>query len=553
MSVKKTLCLIMSFIIVVSAFVFSSSAEDEMLYNSIRKIATVNAEDNDNYAFEYLFDRGYTGTITAVQNPDGTYCLCIVMADGSLSIVELNRDFSVKNTVAVPLELSAFLTFCKGEDGTYYLLFNQPLTLNERNKTALRVINVDQTGKKLRSLDMSGMASGAWLGIAEQNCGNSVMAANGNYLTGYIARDMFPVVTNAITGKEEFGQGGIVHQASYAFAIDLETFVQEEVVDSTVIPYASHSFHQFILKDGNDFLYVDRCDAEPYRAYHLTKMSGGLQWKELREGNSFIFKGPYAQNYTYGQLAGVVRCGGDYLLIGSYENTTSSLDRSAANIFVQKFDVSTLDSEPQTYLTSYTGTENDAGGYAGVRNPKAIKVDNNHIVVPYMLCNSKANISQMRVLLMNSNGDVIWDKAVEDNSDNPSIPKFGQVYFDSETQSIVWFSIVNKKLISNSISVDISAEEKTTENHEQTTVPESPTVPDTGETATTTKPVTLPNITVPETTAPAENTTAPAENTTAPAENTTAPQNPPEQSRSFWQKIVDFFVSIYNFFVSLFT
>lgn len=542
MNMKKALCLIMAFVIVASALIFSSSAENEKLYNSIQKIANISAVDNDNDAFELSYDHGYTGTVTTVQNPDGTFCLCVVMTDGSLSIIELNSDYTVKNTVAVPLELSSFLAFCKGNDGTYYLLFNQPLTIETRNSTALRVINVDQNGKKLRSLDMSGMATGSWLGIAEQNCGNSAITANGNYLTGYIARDMFPVVTNPITGKDEFKQNGTVHQASYAFAIDLETFVQQEVVDSTVIPYASHSFHQLILKDGNDFLYVDRCDAEPYRSYHLTKMSGGLQWKELREGNSFIFKGPYAQNYTYGQLAGVIRNGNKYLLIGSYENTTSSLDRSAANIFVQKFDVNTLDSESPKYLTSYSGSVNDADGYMGVRNPKAIKVDNGYIAVPYMLSNPTTRVTQIRVLLMNGSGDVIWDKAVEDNSDNPSVPRVGQVCFDSATQSIVWFTVVNKKLISNSISLDIPEAEDMTSNNEQTTVPETPSVPDSGETATavtTTKPVTQPNITVPE--------------TSAPAESPTEPQEPPQQGRSFWQMIVDFFVGIYNFFVSLFT
>ncbi len=542
MNAKKILCVVMAFVLVISAFIFSSSAESEKLSNDIKRIMSIDAVDNDNYAFELLFDRGYTSTITSVQNPDGTYCLCVVMNDGSLSIIELNSDYSVKNIVPVPLELSTFLAFCKGEDGTYYILFNQPLTIDTRDRTALRIINVDQTGKKLRSLDMSGMATGSWLGISSENCGNNVMTTNGNYLTGYIARDMFPVITNPITGKDEFRENGTVHQASYAFAVDLETFVQEEVADSTVIPYASHSFHQFILKDGKDFLYVDRCDAEPYRAYHLTKMSGGLQWKEMREGNSFIFKGSYSQNYTYGQLAGVVRSGNNYLLIGSYENTTSSLERSAANIFVQKFDVNMLSSQPQFYVTAYKGTESDENGYSGVRNPKALKIDDDLIAVPYMLCNPKTYVSQIRVLLMNADGEIIWDKAVEDNSDNPALPKVGQVYYDSATESIVWFTVVNKKLISNSIRIDIPEDEETSEKQEMTTVPETPSVPEQEETTTvqvTTKPTTTPSTTEPE--------------TSVPAENSTAPQTPPEQKQSFWDMIVSFFVGIYNFFVSLFT
>lgn len=540
MSKKKILCVVMVLVLVLSVFAFFSSAENAQLSNSITVIdRNTDAVDNDTYPFFGGLDRGYTTTVTSVRNPDGTYCLCIVMSDGSLEILELNRNYSIKNSVSVPLELSTFLAFCKGEDGLYYLLFNQPLTIATRNRTALRVICVDQSGKKLRSLDMSGMASGSWLGIAEQNCGNSVMVTNGNYLTGFIARDMFPVYRNPVTGQDEFREGGTIHQSSYAFAIDLSTFTQESVIDSTDIPYASHSFHQSILKDGNDFLYIEKADAEPSRAYHLTKMSGGLQWKKLREGNSFIFKGPYAQNDTYGQLAGAVRCGNKYLLVGTYENTTSSLNKSAANIFIQKYDVSTLASEPQFYLTSYKGNETDAGGFEGARNAKVLKLNDDRLLIPYMLSNSIAKTAQIRMLLTDSNGNVVWDKGVEYNSDNPPIPKFGQVHYDSATESVVWFSVVNKKLIANSIKVDGLDSEPTTGDM-PTTAPSTPSVPDSGET-TTTQPATQPST---------QPTTQPS---AQPDNEPSVPSQDSQNEPSLWDKIVAFFVGIYNWFVSLFS
>lgn len=553
MNKKRMLCMVMAFVLALSVFVFSSSAENDQLVNSITIIDNnVDAVDNDLRPYFSRMDRGYITTITSVLNPDGTFCLCIAMNDGSLKILELNKDFSIKNTVSVPLELSTFLAFSKGEDGTYYLLFNQPLTIATRNQTALRVINVDQNGKKLRTLDMSGMTSGAWLGIAQHNCGNGAMITNGNYLTGYIARDMFPVVVNPVTGKDEFAEGGTIHQASYSFAIDLSTFTQVRVADSTVIPYASHSLQQAIIKDGNDFLYVDRSDAEPFRSYHLTKMSGGLQWKELREGNSFIFKGSYAQNDTYGQLAGAVRCGNKYLLVGTYENTTTSLDKSAANVFIQKFDVNTLESQPQFYLTSYNGKTGDAKGFVGARNPKVLKVNDDCILIPYMLNNSYLETKQIRMILTNSNGDVVWDKEVEYNSDNPPIPKFGQVHYDSATESVVWFSIVNKKLIANSISVDVPDSETTTGDQptvpsipdsgetttQPATAPTTPSVPDSGETTTSQSPIAPTSPSVPETSAPDETTTQP---------------EPPQNEPSFWDRVVAFFVGIYNWFVSLFS
>lgn len=537
------LCAIMSLVIVMSVVALSSSAEDEILKKSIKKIAAIDAADNDAATSYEWYDHGYTPNITAVQNPDGTYCLCVVMRDGSLSIIELNADYSVKNTVSVPAQLSCFVSFCKGTDGTYYVLFNQTLTVDIRNSTALRLVNIDTDGEVIRSLELSGMASGSWLGVASINCGNNAMTANGKYLTAYIARDMFPVKQNPITGKDEFTESGTVHQSSYAFAVDLENFTLVEVETATAIPYASHSFHQMILKDGNNFVYVDRGDAEPERAYHITKMSGDLQWKEQSEADSFIFKGDYADNNTYGQLGGIIRSGDKYMLVGSYENTTSSTDPSAANIFVQMFDAATLTPSDEFYLTSYTGIEDEDTGVDTVTNPKVIRANENYVLIPYMLSNHILHTEEMHVILADNNGEVIWDKTAEANSGDPVLPRYGQVYFDTDTQSVVWFSIVKGELVVNSVKINLSADEPDSDESttdEVTTVPSSPTEPEsTAPTQSTTVESSDVNPTVPEI-------------TTARPETTTQQPEPEEPELSLWDKIVNFFIGIYNFFVSLF-
>ncbi len=531
----KALCLLTVPILVLSVFGFSSFAEDETLCNNVTTIANIAAKDNDVITFFNGYDHGYTPNINAVQNPDGTYCLCIVMNDGSLSIIELNKDYSVRNTVAVPLQLSSFAAFCKGEDGTYYVLFSQPLTVNNRTSTALKLVNIGTDGKVIRSLELDGMASGSWLGIAEINCGNNAMTANGNYITGYIARDMFPVKQNPITGKDEFVAGGDVHQSSYAFAINLATFKQVEVEHMSAIPYASHSFHQYIIKDGDNFVYVDRGDALPKRAYHITKMSGDTQWRKLAQGDSFIFKGEYGDNHTYGQLGGFMRCGNKYVLIGSYQNTTESTDETSANIFVQSFDTETLAAQPQFYLTEYTGDNT-------VINPKAVSADEDYIAVPYMLCNDKLDTQEVHILLADNSGEVVWDKAVAGDGADAVLPRYGYVFYDETNDSIVWFTIVNGKLTANSVAVDLPDDDETTvPAGETTTAPELPSSPDdtTNETVSTTdKETTVPDITV-------------APTTPAP-ETTTSVQEPSGEKMTIWDKIVNFFVGIWNFFVSLF-
>ncbi len=532
-SIFKALCLLTVPLIVLSVLGFSSFAETETLCSSVNTVANIAATENDAITYFDGYDHGCTPNINAVQNPDGTYSLCIVMNDGSLSIIELNNDLSVKKTFAVSLQLSRFAAFCKGNDGTYYVLFSQPLTVNDRNATALKIVNIGTDGKEIRSLELSGMASGSWLGIADINCGNNAMIANGKYLTGYIARDMFPVRTNPLTGKDEFTADGEVHQSSYAFAIELDSFKQAEVEHMSAIPYASHSFHQYIINDGDDFVYVDRGDALPKRSYHITKMTGDTQWRKAAQGDSFIFKGEYADNHTYGQLGGFMRCGNSYMLTGSYQNISDSLEQTSANIFVQMFDGETLDGEPQFYLTDYTGDDT-------IINPKAVRADSDHVAIPYMLCNSKQGTQAIHILLADNSGEVIWDRAVEGDGEDAVLPRYGQVFYDSSSESIVWFTIVKGKLNANSITVELPEPDETSEpTGEVTTAPETTSVPDgaTDTTASTAdKQTTVPDITA-----------AP----TVP-ENESSVQEPAGEKQTIWNKIVDFFVGIWDFIVSLF-
>lgn len=531
----KTFSLLTLPFLVLSVLGFYSSAEKETLCNNVTTVATIAATDNDAITWFDGYDHGVIPNINAVQNPDGTYCLCVVMSDGSLSVIELNKDYSVKSSIAVPLELSEFAAFCKGDDGTYYILFAQPLTVDNRNGTALKVVNIGTDGKKIRSLELSGMASGSWLGIAEIHCGNNAMITNSKYLTGYIARDMFPVKTNPITGKDEFTASGRVHQSSYAFAIDLNTFSQVEADHVSAIPYASHSFHQYILSDGSDFVYIDRGDALPARSYLITKMSGGTLWRKIAEENSFVFKGEYACNNTYGQFGGFMRCGNKYMLTGSYQNTSDSLEETSANIFVQMFDSETLDSEPQFYLTDYTGDDT-------IINPKAVRADEDYVAMPYMLCNSKQGVEEIHILLADNSGEVVWDKAVKGDGSDAVLPRYGQIFYDNASDSVVWFTIVNGKLNVNSVAVELPESEETSEpTSEVTTAPEIPSSPD-GVTDTTVlvtdKETTVPDITV----APTE----PAPETTTQAQQSSGSEP------TIWDKIVSFFVGIWNFFMSLF-
>ncbi|MBQ2811917.1 MAG: hypothetical protein IJE63_01590, partial [Clostridia bacterium] len=451
----KVVCILTALLLTLSAGVLSGfAAEGKELEAAITPLTDVAAKDNDNIFASDGYDHGYVPTVTAVQNSDGSYAVCVDQTDGTLKIVETDGK-KATNEIIIEKELVDFGAFTKGTDGTYYVLFGNRIDDGDQSKTALRLVNYNADGEKIRSLDMPGNASGSFEGVAALGFGNNVLTENGTLITGYVGRLLFSASIE-----------GLVHQASYAFAVNTKTFKQVTVPNSTVIPYASHSFHQYILQDGDSLLYVDRSDALPSRSFHLTKMSGKADWSLLKKGDSYTFKGQAGYNDTFSQLGGVVKTSAGYLLVSSYQNTTDSTEASAANLVTQLFNPSTLASQPEKVLTDYSGIKAE-----GVTNPKAVLIGKDKVAVPYMISDQFNETKRMYVGFLDANGSLTDNKAVETDA---VLPRFGQVMYNDGTNSLEWFSVANGKLII--YSIDLSE----VFTPETTTAPPSVTEPTTG-------------------------------------------------------------------------
>lgn len=542
---KKLLCFMLILALTACAFAMQSTAADEPLIHSVTEIAAINANDNDTHTMEYKYDFGNIPTVSAYQSSDGEYTLCIQQNDGSLKIAEVTAKGTVSSQLTVEKELDSYVAFTKGNDGSYYILFNRELTPEQKSETALRLVNYSQEGERLREFNIPGNPAGSVLGISDVFAGNNALCANDNIITGYVGRDMFP------------GEDKVVHQASYAFAINLKTGKQIEIDHSAKSPYVSHSFHQFILKDGEDFVYVDRGDALPFRSFRVSKMCGtswtknpdtyigvsGVVEAEYKRGNSFKFKGSYGENHTYSQLGGIVKTNSGYMLAGTYQNTTAETTPSSANVFVQIFNTDNLNAQKEIYLTNYTDSAQSLNKLtATANNPKILSINSNKVAVPYMLSNAAENSEEMHIAFVDGGGKLLEDKTVALASGGSNLPRYGNVYYNSQNDSIVWFGIVNGKLIMNSVSLTEKAEsttgEITTVDTETTTAnPENTTAEPTTSEATTTKP---------------ETTTAQPETTTeAPTEAPTEPK--PPQEPNFFQRVLNFLIKIYKWVISLFS
>lgn len=518
----KPLCLVTALMLILSAFVFSSTAaEEKPLTATVNSVTAVNAVDNDNITAADGYDHGYIPTISAFQNTDGTYTACIQQKDSTLKIVETDKAGKLRSEITVAQEFGEYAAFTKGGDGTYYILFCAPNPDNDKTAMSLRLNNYSADGKIIRTVDMPSYAADTFLGIHKLNCGNNALCENGNYITGYIGREML-----------EVDDAELHHQASYGFAVDLSTFTQLKPEHPLYTPYVSHSFHQYIVKDGTDFIYVDRGDAEPERSFHITKMSGKTEWEILATGDSFLFKGEYGSNETYSQLGGLVKTSFGYLLVGTYQNTTEETTLSPANIFTQLFDTNTLTAQKEQYVTAHA-----ADSIYTVNNPKTAQISADIIAVPYMLTNKHSETSAIRVAYINGKGELTGDRAVDTKG---IVPRYGQVFYNSSSDSIDWFSVENGMLVLYSTALENSHRVE-----ETTTAPP----PVTEETTTKAQETTTQAVT--ESTTKNEPTTVTT--TEAPETETQTQANEQPTQGNFFQKIIDFFVGIYNWIVNFFT
>ncbi|HBL41558.1 MAG TPA: hypothetical protein DDY98_08405, partial [Ruminococcaceae bacterium] len=450
---------------VVPCFAAEGTVEDAP-YVKNTSFLQVNAKENDSTVYADGYDHGYIPNIRTVQNSDGSYTVCVnetAKSSNQLRIVEFSAERQQLSSVVIPMELEMYVCFTKGtNNGKYYVLFANK-EAKEKTDLIMRLVEYDTNGTKKRSLDFKGNAPASFNGINTIGCGNGDLYADDTLITGYVGRFMFP-----IPGDPNW------HQSSYSFAVRTSDFVQIEKPSSAYIPYASHSFHQAIIPDGDSYLYVDRCDALPYRSFVFAKMKG-VNWDLTTncsviypeypspddtkpKAHSFLFKGVedgegYYSNNTYSQYGGLIVLEDKYMLVGSYQNDETVLTESSANLFVQFLDKDTMSpiADP-TYLTDWSDIEGQPPCYRTINNPKAVKISENRVAIIYSLCNKSFSSTQTRLMMIDASGKVLSDKAVESSvGDSLIVPRFGKVYYNQSKEAIEWFTVQNGTLIMRSI------------------------------------------------------------------------------------------------------
>jgi hypothetical protein len=177
-------------------------------------------------------------------------------------------------------------------------------------------------------------------------------------LTVYFAREMF------------VASDGLNHQASYGFILNKNTF---ERISSMNVPYASHSFNQYILPIEDGFLFVDQGDYYP-RGFYFNKITN-TQKKSI---TAFRFKQNEFYNNTFAQLGGIAQTNDGYLFVGTYEknNSTESYHNDSRNVFLINIDKDFNHCGNPIWITNYS----DKNSQNAV-SPKITKLNGNRYLI----------------------------------------------------------------------------------------------------------------------------------------------------------------------------
>lgn len=194
---------------------------------------------------------------------------------------------------------------------------------------------------------------------------------------------------------------GLNHQANMSYVLDEATmaFEQEHYKVgssseagriSNAFGYASHSFDQFIVTDGEAVYAYDHGDAYP-RALRLHKYT--LSDGRLSYTNLVNIPGSIGDNYT-GVLTGDVELSKDNVLIGvkMADMSSGSLDnytdlKDIYIIVMPKSGIGGSTSPKLVNLTNYTGKDQSSASSLRQNSaPKMVKINDNKFIVMWQEC-----------------------------------------------------------------------------------------------------------------------------------------------------------------------
>lgn len=322
-----------------------------------------------------------------------------------------SSDYKLIYTKSVPFELEKFGGFYSGEKYNY-IVFGQNNAEESDSKEVIRIVKYDKDFNRLAQASVNDCYTNSPF-----DAGTLRMCENNNKMFIHTSR------TRYLTDD------GLHHQSQLTIILDTDKMTAENFLGDFQENHVSHSFNQFVIHDGDNFVLLDHGDAYP-RSIVLNKYEGinpekwlseyyGRQVLKYTATDLFEIPGAVGANCT-GVTVGGFECSNNNYLIAinsidhskvteytSYE--MKGLDKDERNIVLLvsvKNNTDTLKVK-KVYLTDYIN-KNKLGS-----TPYLIKLSDDRFLVlweEFEYTNNYNCIDNgVKYVQVNGNGEIISD------------------------------------------------------------------------------------------------------------------------------------------------
>ena len=274
---------------------------------------------------------------------------------GKVVVEYFSDNFELTDRKIISMKLPMFGGFYKASDGSYFIISGQS---NKDESDSNPVYNIAKYDAEWNLVSNDSLLGANTLNPFD--AGSLRCTDNGKYL---IVRTCHTMYTS---------EDGLNHQANVTIELDMDT---GKITDSfykvanSSVGYASHSFNQFVLLNGNNIVAVDHGDAYP-RSIALTKYNTDMSSGQFAPSwgnpctvvNLMTFGGNIGDNTTGASVGGFEQSSTHYLIAGNTVDQSNYSGNHTRNIFVSAVpkDALSTDNAATYMLTSFAEGEKSA-------------------------------------------------------------------------------------------------------------------------------------------------------------------------------------------------
>lgn len=313
------------------------------------------------------------------KNDDGTFMRVEHIGQKNVCIESYTADQKFVDKKMIKAELPKFGGFYSGKD-YYFLVFGQDNPNEDNTVEVIRIVKYDKSWERKGSVGIFGGNT-----VSPFKNGSLRMVEYENTLYIRTCHQMY----RSSDGKQ--------HQANVAISMDIPNMeILEQYLWLSFSTYSSHSFNQFILRDGSELLAVDHGDAYP-RSVALAKYkekvgTPGILGKASIRIAALAIGGNFGNPATGVSIGGFEASDTAYLIAGNSVDQTATPYNTGGvrNIYVTSTRKDNFSAAGNTvhWITDHQYIEyTDAKGEqkktpaASVSTPHLVKISGNEMMV----------------------------------------------------------------------------------------------------------------------------------------------------------------------------